>query len=145
MATMPTTARPDALLLITSTCSHCPSVLQALSELVKAGHIGRLEVVNIGFHPEVAQHHSVRSVPWIRIGEFELEGRYLMAELRQWAERAGTPAGLAEYFHDQLKNGALALMEAASAWTGQILAMDAAALRRLLKLGAKIQTMIKAG
>jgi hypothetical protein len=100
--------KPDALLLLTSTCPHCPAVLQALSELVKAGHIGRLEVVNIGFHPDVAQQHGVRSVPWIRIGEFELEGRYLMAELRQWAERAGTATGLAEYFHEQLKNGALA-------------------------------------
>lgn len=100
--------RPDALLLLTSTCPHCPSVLQGLSELVKQGIIGRLEVVNIGFHPEVAQQHGVRSVPWIRIGEFDLEGRYMMAELRQWAERAGTATGLAEYFHEQLKNGALA-------------------------------------
>jgi Thioredoxin domain len=105
---MPTATRPDALLLITSSCPHCPSVLQGLSDLVKQGVIGRLEVVNIGFHPEVAQKHGVRSVPWIRIGEFDLEGRYLMAELRQWAERAGTPTGLAEYFHEQLKNGALA-------------------------------------
>ena len=105
---MTTVTRPDALLLITSTCPHCPSVLQGLSELVKQGVIGRLEVVNIGFHPEVAQQHGVRSVPWIRIGEFELEGRYMMAELRQWAERAGTATGLAEYFHEQLKNGALA-------------------------------------
>lgn len=100
--------KPDALLLLTSTCPHCAAVLQALSEMVKAGHIGRLEVVNVGFHPEVAQQHGVRSVPWMRIGEFELEGRYLMAELRQWADRAGTATGLAEYFHDQLKNGALA-------------------------------------
>jgi len=99
--------RPDALLLITSTCPHCPGMLQSLSELVKQGIIGRLEAVNIVVHPEVAQQHGVRSVPWLKLGEFELEGLHTPAELRQWAERAGSPAGLGEYFHELLKAGQL--------------------------------------
>jgi len=98
---------PDALLLLTSTCPHCPAVLQALGELVKQGVIGRLEAINIERRPEVATRHGVRSVPWIRIGEFQLEGLHGLAELRQWAERAGTPAGLSEYFHELLKSGKL--------------------------------------
>ena len=96
---------PDALLLIASGCPHCPTVLQGLSELVKAGVIGRLEVVNIGAHPEIAQGHGVRGVPWLRLGPFELEGLRAPAELRRWAERAGSNAGMADYVAELLKTG----------------------------------------
>ena len=99
---------PDALLLLTPGCPHCPVVLQGLSELVKDGAIGRLEAVNIARHPEVARELGVRSVPWIRIGEFELEGLHLPAELREWAARAGTPEGLAAWFSEQIVTGRLA-------------------------------------
>jgi len=104
---MDTTDRPDALLLLTSTCPHCPAVLAGLGDLVKQGILGRLEVVNIGQRPEIAQQYGVRSVPWFRIGELEFEGMHTPAELRQWAERAGTVDGEAEYFHELLKAGQL--------------------------------------
>lgn len=100
-------SRPDALLLLTATCPYCPAVLAALNDLVKSGDIGRLEVINIGAHPDVAKSYGVRTVPWVRLGPFELEGLRSPAELKQWVERAGTPEGLAEYFHDLLKEGAL--------------------------------------
>jgi DNA-binding transcriptional regulator GbsR (MarR family) len=38
----------------------------------------------------------------------------------------------------------LAMMEALSAWAGQMLSMDNAALKRLLKLGARVQALLKA-
>jgi len=100
--------KPDALLLLTSTCPHCPAVLQGLSELVKQGVIGRFEAINIDAHPEIAEQYGVRTVPWFRIGDLEFEGVYTPAELRQWAERAGTIDGQAEYFHELLKAGQLA-------------------------------------
>ncbi len=100
--------RPDALLLLTSSCPHCPTVLAGLAELVKVGLIGRLEAVNIEVHPDVARKHGVRSVPWIRLGPFELEGLHAPAELRRWAERATEPHGLGEYFRELLKGGRLA-------------------------------------
>ena len=55
---------PDALLLIASGCPHCPTVLTGLTELVKHGLIGRLEVVNVGIHPERASALKARTVPW---------------------------------------------------------------------------------
>jgi len=121
------TDRPDALLLLTSICPYCPAVLESLNQLVKSGDIGRLEVVNIGTHPEVAEQHGVRTVPWVRIGPFELEGLRTPAELKQWVERAGTPEGLAEYFHELLKEGALPKVSAQAA-------RDPAALDALLRL-----------
>jgi len=112
---MTATNRPDALLLLTTTCPYCPAVLAALNDLVKSGDIGRLEVVNIGTHPDIARQYGVRTVPWVRIGPFELEGLRSPAELKQWVERAGTPEGLAEYFHELLKEGALQKVSAQAA------------------------------
>jgi thioredoxin-like negative regulator of GroEL len=98
---------PDALMLLSDGCAHCPIVLHALGELLKQGTIGRLEAVNIQAHPEIAEKHRVRSVPWVRLGEFELEGLHSQAELEQWASRAGSETGLAYYYADLLKRGQL--------------------------------------
>ena len=102
-----TSAPPDALLLLTSQCPQCPTVLQGLSELVKKGTVGRLEAVNIMVHPEIARQYGVRSVPWILIGELELEGMHSPDELQYWAQRAATETGLSDYYTDLLKNGQL--------------------------------------
>ena len=96
---------PDVLLLISSHCPHCPMVLSALSDLVKLGAIGRLEVVNLEQHPEVAKAKGVRSVPWVRFGVIELAGLRSKQELAEWAAKAGTEAGMADYFHQLLKEG----------------------------------------
>jgi thiol-disulfide isomerase/thioredoxin len=108
-SSMPAAQRtaPDALLLMTSSCPHCPAVLQALSALLKAGSIGGLEAINLTVRPEAAEKFGVRSVPWVRIGPFELEGLRSQSELKQWAERAGTDKGMAEYFAQLLKDGDL--------------------------------------
>ncbi len=96
---------PDALLLLAPGCPHCPAVLEGLSGLVKEGVIGRLEAVNIAVHPDQAAALGVRTVPWTRIGEFELEGVQTPGELRRWAELSGTPRGMPEFFLHLLKNG----------------------------------------
>jgi len=105
---MNATEAPDALLFLASQCPHCPVVLAGLSELVKRGVIGRLEVVNIEQHPQAAQALGVRSVPWLRIGPFELSGTRTAAELEVWARRAVSAEGISDAFHDLLKQGGLA-------------------------------------
>jgi len=64
-------------------------------------------VVNIVARPDIAEQQGVRTVPWMRLGDFELEGLHSPAELRQWAERAGSEAGLTEYYRDLFKHGQL--------------------------------------
>ncbi len=98
---------PDALLLLSTHCPHCPAVLAALADLVKQGVIGRLEAVNLEQRPEVGQALGVRSVPWIRIGRIELAGAHGKAELAAWAAKADSEAGLADWFHLLLKEGRL--------------------------------------
>lgn len=99
---------PDAVLLISTACPHCPTALTAMSDLVKQGIVGRLEVVNLERHPEVAQTLGVRSVPWVKLGVIELSGLRSKAELTEWATKAGTEAGMADYFHLLLKEGLMA-------------------------------------
>ncbi|MBM4182451.1 MAG: HEAT repeat domain-containing protein [Betaproteobacteria bacterium] len=96
---------PDCLLLISSHCPHCSAVLAALADLVKRGGIGRLEVVNVEALPHIAAELGARSLPWLRLGEFELHGARAPAELELWARRAADPSALADALHDLLKNG----------------------------------------
>lgn len=94
---------PAAVLLLAPGCPHCPTVLRALGELLKQGRLGRLEAVNIAEHPEAAAEVGTRSVPWCRIGPFELEGLHTEKELREWAEHARRGSGMAEYLAMQLE------------------------------------------
>ncbi len=116
---------PDALLLISTHCPHCPAMLTALADLVKQGTIGRLEAVNLEQHPEVGQALGVRSVPWLRLGRIELAGMHGKAELAEWAAKADSEAGLADWFHMLLKEGQLpkaqALIEADPALLAAVL------------------------
>ena len=98
---------PDALLLITPGCPHCPKVLEGLATLVKEGTVGRLEVVNVASHPETAAELGVRSAPWTRIGPFELAGAQTAEDLRYWAEQAGSEEGWTAYARELLGNGQL--------------------------------------
>ena len=102
---------PDALLLLAPGCPHCPAVLEGLSGLLKEGVIGRLEAVNVALRPERAAELGVRTVPWVRIGPFELEGAQAPAELRRWAEQADSLDGMADYFFQMLTSGRRARVE----------------------------------
>jgi glutaredoxin len=92
-------------MLMGTTCPYCPSVLKALQSLLDSGHIDTLETYNIEEHPDIAQHYGVRSVPWVRIGEFELEGLRSEKELREWAVKASSGGGLPDWLLEQLGNG----------------------------------------
>ena len=96
---------PDALFLLGTHCPHCPTVLQGLTNLVKAGTLGRLEVVNIEQRMDIAQELGVRTVPWIRIGSFELEGLHSEKELGEWAIKATTDSGMSDWLNNLLSSG----------------------------------------
>jgi glutaredoxin len=104
---------PAALLFTTPVCPHCPGVKRALAALLAEGAIASLEVVDASAEPERAQALGVRSVPWLRLGPFELEGQMTPAELRRWAERAAQPQGMKDYFFEMLETGRRAKVEAA--------------------------------
>jgi thioredoxin-like negative regulator of GroEL len=98
-------AAPQALMLLGTHCPHCPSVLNSLTALIKQGVISRLEVVNLEQRPEIAQQLGVRSVPWVKIGQFELTGLHSQAELQSWAELAGSERGMTKFVEQLLSEG----------------------------------------
>jgi thioredoxin-like negative regulator of GroEL len=98
---------PDALLLLGTHCPHCQTVLQGLANLVKAGTLGTLKVVNIEQRIDIARELGVRSVPWVRIGSFELEGLRSEQELAEWVARAATASGTTEWLNELLSSGKL--------------------------------------
>lgn len=79
---------PNALMLLSSHCAYCPSVLDSLTKMIKAGDIGSLKVINLEKNPESMQEYNVRSVPWVRIGKHELTGTQTLEALKQRADWA---------------------------------------------------------
>jgi len=96
---------PTALLLIATGCQHCPSVLQSLCELVKEGKLSSIEVVNIVEDPERARSLNVRSVPWLKLGEFELLGLKSKTEILKWIKKSATPDDMSAYFEELMVSG----------------------------------------
>jgi len=86
-------------------CPYCPTVLKELDTLYQGGILSELETIVIEDHPEIAVELGVRSVPWVRIGAFELPGLRSGQEFREWAERAGSPRGTAGYLDELLSSG----------------------------------------
>ena len=103
---------PDALLLLTGGCPRCPAMHQALTGLLKEGVIGRLEVVNVAVHTEEAEERGVQSVPWTRIGPYEIQGVVPPAELKRYAQGVNDEAVFDGYVMDLLKTGKRARFEA---------------------------------
>lgn len=96
---------PDALLLMTGGCPHCPAALQALTALLKEGAIGKMQVINVAVHIEEAESRGVQSVPWIRIGPFEIDGAATPARLRELAQGVNDDGVFDAWLLETLKAG----------------------------------------
>jgi thiol-disulfide isomerase/thioredoxin len=88
-----TVVAPSALMILGTHCPHCPAILKQLSGLLEEGKLGRLNIINLEQHPEEAQQYRVRSVPWVRIGNYELHGaqtRETMLQRIKWTSEQTT-------------------------------------------------------
>ncbi len=96
---------PDAIMLLGTHCPHCPGVLKQLTDLVKSGELGRLQITNMEQHPEEARSLGARSVPWVKIGTYVLTGAQDIEAFRQriqWSARDSSRAGEFDFL---LSNG----------------------------------------
>lgn len=100
-------ASPAILMLMGRQCTYCGPMMQTLTELMKAGQIAELRIVNIENSPELAMRLGVRSVPWLQIGPFELLGSRSKQEILLWIERASSSAGFNDYLEEVLSEGKL--------------------------------------
>lgn len=135
MSTEKSTNPTDVLMLLGTHCPHCPSVLNALAALLKAGTIGTLQAINIEQRPDLARELGVRTVPWVRLGAFELEGLHSEQELKKWAEHAGTEAGMVAWLDELLSSGNIGK-------AGRLVQSSADAMHALLALFADPQVQL---
>ena len=96
---------PTVLMLMGTQCTYCAPMMQLLTELMKAGQISQLRILNIETNPEVAAELGVRSVPWLQIGPFELSGSRSKQELSLWLKRASSFDGVTDYLEEVLAEG----------------------------------------
>lgn len=99
--------KTEALLLVAPGCPHCPTQMTHLTTLLKEGRISRLEITDIQKYPEVAARHNVRSVPWLKLGEFTLTGVHSLDELRKLSDQAVIPGMRQDYLAQRLASGEL--------------------------------------
>ncbi len=137
---------PDALLFTAPGCPHCPGVKAALQRLQQEGLIGTLEVVDIAQAGERAAGLGVRSVPWLRLGEYTLTGAQSPQALREWAHKASSDEGFADYIRELLADGRLGEAEEKLAQAPQrlsellpLLTDQAAPMNVRLGLGALLE------
>lgn len=95
----------EVLILVGTHCNYCGPMLKILSEMVKQGEFARLQVVNIEKDDTLAKELGVRSVPWVRIGPFELSGMRTKDEINQWLKRATSDNGITIYLEEILAEG----------------------------------------
>lgn len=124
---MADTKLPRALLFTAPGCPHCPGVKAALEKLMAEGMLSDLEVVSVTDDQARATELGVRSVPWLRLGEFVLTGAQTPQQLREWAERAADSESIDGYLEHLLANGELneaeALLEKQPQHTGLLLSL----------------------
>lgn len=100
-------ATPAALILVSTHCPHCHALESRLRERLDNGTLAHLEVVNIEQSPEVAQQYGVRSVPWLKLGDFLFDGAMTPAELDRWIWLVDSDSGRSDYIAYLLEHGKL--------------------------------------
>lgn len=98
---------PEVTLAITPSCPHCPSMLEVLSQFIKNGDMASLQIINITQQTDFAIDNKIRSVPWLKIGPFILQGLHSQQEIKTWLMRSQSEQGMLEYFTEMLSNGEL--------------------------------------
>ena len=101
----------SAKLFIATGCSHCPVVLDTLSEQLKNGHLSSLTVTNIAVDNEKAEKLGIRSVPWFSLKNENtfmiFSGKYSPKEIQKWITSSQNKNGMQEYIEESLSTGQL--------------------------------------
>ena len=102
----------NADLFVATGCTHCPVVLNELSEQLKKGALASISITNIAVDNEKAAKLNIRSVPWFSLsndnGLMIFSGAHTPKEIQQWIKTAQQKDGMQLYIEDALKNGQLA-------------------------------------
>ena len=64
----------EVILFISTHCTHCASTLELLTKSIKQAKISQLTVINLEADNATEKYTHIRSVPYIKIGDFEFTG-----------------------------------------------------------------------
>ena len=126
---------PDAIMFLSETCPHCPQVLLSLTDLLKAGNLASLKLLNISHYSRQARELNIRSLPWVKIGPFEIEGLCPADEYAKWARTVNSIEGLCNYLKLLLETAQLKKAE-------QIIASEDGGFNALIVLLADVEANI---
>lgn len=99
--------KPTALLLVSDNCPHCHTMKNQLQHKLEQGLLETLDIVNIQHDQAVAERYAVRSVPWLRLGDFIFSGALTSSELDRWIRLSQQPSGDQFYLKNRLEEGNL--------------------------------------
>lgn len=103
--------QPYAELFVATGCSHCPVVLNELSEQLKKGQLSSLTATNISIDNERAAKLNIRSVPWFSLNNNNsfmiFSGKHTPKEIQQWIATSQTEHGMQDYIEEYLAAGKL--------------------------------------
>ena len=102
---MTQTITPSVTLLVSTQCPHCATLPEHTAELIKSGELAHIEVINLNMMPEKGAELGVRSVPWLRIGDFVLTGSQTIAAIRQRLTWIKESSSLTSHFDQLLSTG----------------------------------------
>ena len=98
-------------LYVATGCSHCPLVLNELSEQLKTGAIAELNTINIAVDNTRADALNIRSVPWFSLANNHsymiFSGNYSPKEIQNWLKIAKSADGMKDYIEVFLSKGEL--------------------------------------
>lgn len=95
------------MLLTTPGCTHCAALKKILDNLLKDGVLDTLEVIDVTKQPELANRYDVKSVPWLKLGDFQFQGSMTEKEIRHWTGLVNSREGNTQYMKYLLENGEL--------------------------------------
>lgn len=98
-------------LFVATGCSHCPLVLNELSEQLKKGSIAELKIINIAVDNTRSDELNIRSVPWFSLtnnNSFMIfSGNYSPKEIKNGIKAAQNADGMKDYIEESLSKGEL--------------------------------------
>lgn len=98
-------------LFVATGCSHCPLVLNELSEQLKKGAIAELKIINIAVDNTRADELNIRSVPWFSLANSHsfmiFSGNYSAKEIQHGLKTAKSSEGMKNYIEEFLSKGEL--------------------------------------
>ena len=92
-------------LFISTHCPFCSQLMALLTRALKESSLTRLDIINLDNVSDPQQYSAIRSVPLIKIDDFEFTGMLSQSELDEWITRYKQGTFPHYFFANKLEDG----------------------------------------